>query len=73
MPIVLSGLPSGILSQVSSRRRPIWLARGHGKYRRSELAHCADMVSERLRGWTRNPSGAVRRIRIPSVSLFFWR
>jgi hypothetical protein len=40
MPIVLSGLPSGILSQVCSRSRPIWLARGHGKYRRSGFAHC---------------------------------
>jgi hypothetical protein len=40
MPIAPSGLPSGILSQVCSRSRPIWLACGYGKYRRSESAHC---------------------------------
>jgi hypothetical protein len=52
MPIVLSGLPSGILSQVCSRRRPIWLARGHGKYRRSEFARCIG-----LHHMTWNPCG----------------
>jgi hypothetical protein len=54
MPIVLSGLPSGILSQACSRRRPIWFARGHGKYRRSGSAHRL-----RLHNMTWSPSKSI--------------